>query len=306
MLLTTCPNCAARFKVLPEQLNVRQGRVMCGRCRKVFNAFESLKRDESSQVVEEGYVSDAEVDAPVAAPISTSGISSSAFLTDEPAVPQELAAPVRHVSTGELEKGTFIAVHSESAAPVANIAPPEVTPAEWLPIENQLLLTRTAAGAPVSRAWGYGIAVAVLLLIAQSLYYFRSAVVQQYPQLRPPFAAFCSMAGCGMPWGRDDDVIRVATSELLEMPGKPGRILLTATLINKGTTRQDMPYLEVRLTDNANQVLISRNLTPAQYLGRPVANEESVAPNGELFVNLNLDIANRTAASGYALRPFYP
>jgi predicted Zn finger-like uncharacterized protein len=44
MLLTTCPNCNAQFKVAPELLNVRQGRVMCGRCRHPFNAFESLRR----------------------------------------------------------------------------------------------------------------------------------------------------------------------------------------------------------------------------------------------------------------------
>ena len=46
MLLTICPNCSAQFKVQPEQLNVRQGRVMCGRCRQVFNAFQSLTRVE--------------------------------------------------------------------------------------------------------------------------------------------------------------------------------------------------------------------------------------------------------------------
>ncbi len=305
MLLTTCPNCAARFKVLPEQLNVRQGRVMCGRCRKVFNAFESLKRDESAQIVEEAYASDAEIDTPAPA-IASSAITSSAFLTDEPAIPHELAAPVRHVSTGELEKGTFIAVHSEPVVAVGENDLQLMSPSLATPVENPLLLERRGRNATVSRAWGYGVAVAALLLAAQSLYYFRSAMVQQYPQLRPQFAAFCAMAGCSLPWGRDDDAIRVATSELLEMPGKPGRILLTATLINKGATRQDTPYLEVRLTDNANQVLVSRNLTPAQYLGRPVANEESIAPNAELFVNLNLDIANRPAASGYALRPFYP
>lgn len=48
MLLTTCPNCQAQFKVTPEQLNVRSGRVMCGRCRHVFNSFESLQRIDST------------------------------------------------------------------------------------------------------------------------------------------------------------------------------------------------------------------------------------------------------------------
>ena len=48
MLLTICPHCKAQFKVTPDQLNIRQGRVMCGRCRHVFNGFQSLERVDSA------------------------------------------------------------------------------------------------------------------------------------------------------------------------------------------------------------------------------------------------------------------
>ena len=44
MLLTTCTNCSARFRVTPQQLNTKQGQVRCGRCRSVFNGFEALER----------------------------------------------------------------------------------------------------------------------------------------------------------------------------------------------------------------------------------------------------------------------
>src|SRR5438552_19086930 len=44
MLITTCTHCLARFRVSPQQLNVKQGQVRCGRCRKVFNGFEALER----------------------------------------------------------------------------------------------------------------------------------------------------------------------------------------------------------------------------------------------------------------------
>src|SRR5947207_16019150 len=44
MLITTCTHCLARFRVSPQQLNVKQGEVRCGRCRKVFNGFEALER----------------------------------------------------------------------------------------------------------------------------------------------------------------------------------------------------------------------------------------------------------------------
>src|SRR6188474_2895839 len=44
MLVTTCGNCQARFRVTPQQLNARQGQVRCGKCQGVFNGFQSLER----------------------------------------------------------------------------------------------------------------------------------------------------------------------------------------------------------------------------------------------------------------------
>ncbi len=325
MLLTTCPNCAARFKVHTEQLNVRQGRVMCGRCRKVFNAFESLKRENNP--LDEEVLTDVVAAEVEVGDVSASGlrapITADDFVTSEPGVPQELAGAAHHVSTERLESGAFVAVRGEDppletdppaptpvSAPTPHSAPyaaPYAASIDRTHGDANPLLYRTSSREGSStRAWGWGVTLMLLLLAGLSLFYYRSAAVQLYPQLRPQFAAFCGFAGCGLPWGREDAAIRIETSELLEIPGKPGHILLTATLVNKGSTRQDLPYLEVRLTDNANQVLVSRNLTPAQYQGRAAPAEEGLAPNAEVFVNLHLEIANKLTASGYALRPFYP
>ena len=42
MILARCPECSTTFRVLPEQLRVRQGRVRCGQCNHAFNALETL------------------------------------------------------------------------------------------------------------------------------------------------------------------------------------------------------------------------------------------------------------------------
>lgn len=42
MLTTRCPSCETAFRVTPEQLKVRAGKVRCGHCQSVFNALESL------------------------------------------------------------------------------------------------------------------------------------------------------------------------------------------------------------------------------------------------------------------------
>ena len=41
-MLTRCPACTTHFRVTPEQLKVRTGRVRCGECQHVFNALDSL------------------------------------------------------------------------------------------------------------------------------------------------------------------------------------------------------------------------------------------------------------------------
>jgi len=44
-LQTQCPHCQTRFRVTGEQLEVAKGRVRCGSCMKIFNAFENRIKD---------------------------------------------------------------------------------------------------------------------------------------------------------------------------------------------------------------------------------------------------------------------
>lgn len=171
---------------------------------------------------------------------------------------------------------------------------------------NPLIGGSTPERAAESRAWGWLAAAAGVLLGLQLAYYFRSEIVQQYPQLRPQMAAACEAIGCAISWGRDTALIKIESSDLIEPPGRPGRILLTAILANRAATKQDFPVLEVKLTDANNAVLSSRVLMPADYLGRVPATGEGLAPNIELYVNLDLELTGKVPASGYGLRAFYP
>lgn len=345
MLLSSCPNCAAQFKVAPEQLNVRQGRVMCGRCRNVFNAFESLKRIEdggTSETIDYSVV-DSRRTEPLADAISAgngeptvsesniSGGMSGPLLVAEtqfeiPSAdmpPDSQAdklrdnfdgsdaaehhrqdAPDRTLSdqmpnvVGATDGGNIVAGFSDDAAGSVDM-PESDNPL----IAGPMPVIRSEHG---SRHWRWlgGLAGAVLAM--QTLYFFRSEIVQQYPPLRPHFVAACKIAGCTVAFGRDANAIKIESSDLIEPPGKPGRILLTAAIANRGNTPHDFPFLEVKLMDANNTVLSSRVLSPGEYLGRLPTRDESIAANAELYVNLNLELAGKSPASGYGLRAFYP
>jgi predicted Zn finger-like uncharacterized protein len=479
MLLTTCPTCAAQFKVQPEHLNVRQGRVMCGRCRGVFNAFESLRRVEDPPVSaflrgEEFYPDvslpmsvmgelppappalvppnvpphvpppapsrpppPAPVAVPIAVPVTPLVAPTAAVEPEMGSAPMvskvskdfeadidpelarllaeydekhhksatdlyrsqrlraaidELEAETRdlHVETVKLAAIAQPAIAQPAIAPpeVAHAEPPqapapiaapnpvstfgELPPA---PIVNEdvrdpkvnlaaLGLAPAPAAVPVpvpisksanasakahaalveevgdvvdadpasdplrdyagdpanpllkrplappnpprSRWWGAGVALLAVVLVLQLIFVFRDTLAANYAQLRAPLMALSERFGFKLAFSRDASLIKIDNSDLTEQPGKPGRYLLVATLVNQGRVKQDLPTLEVRLTDSGNQTVISRNFAPNEYLGRTTKTDDGIAPSGDLAINLSLDVAGKTSASGYALRVFYP
>jgi predicted Zn finger-like uncharacterized protein len=421
MLLTTCSNCGAQFKVLPEHLNVRQGRVMCGRCRHVFNAFESLKRVEDEpppfaatlplsaitpaapamtpyaassatmaaatpasasmhsgeldiEFVSEPEFSQASATMPAAAQTAFAPQEEpplelpAAFRAQEPDQPHELASaldqlgplhateppsetpqplkPDTATADADLSRaaiasiGPLVDALTQSArvvtpntapAPSPSLAPaPDPAPAATRvePVMNFSTLTGASIAPPATsplvitdppvaetfqappeaagaKKWIALACLAALVLLALFAFQFRNSIVQSYPQLRPAFTAVCGAIGCKLSWGRDINAIVVTGAELVEAPGKPGKLIASATLANRGAVKQDLPAVELRLTNNTNQVVISRILEPAEYLGRAVTAEDGIAANSDLAINLNIEIPPNTNASGYEFLPFY-
>jgi predicted Zn finger-like uncharacterized protein len=288
MLLTTCPNCSAQFKVHSEQLNVRQGRVMCGRCRKVFDAFQSLTRGPDSTgpraaLENKGHGSTDEL-FPPRSPGDGDAIALEEWKPEE---------------TPEQHEGT---IESSAGSPsVPEVALPD-------PVGNPLLTASGARRQPGTTHGWLWIAGSVLLFLgaaAQATFAYRGEIAQWLPEARPWLGKACVTIGCEVPFGRDEAAVKIEASDLIEQPGKSARIQITATVANRSRYTQEFPMLELRLTDNANQVVVSRSLKPAEYLGREPGRDEGIPPAGEVFVNLFAELAGRQPASGYAVRAYY-
>lgn len=346
MLLTTCPSCGAKYTVVPEKLNVRQGRVMCGRCRKVFNAFETLERIEdadageavdyalletrsaASRAVETledvtdvlQFVESNKADKALASNLrETDALDGHTEALRKPKLSGQIGPPM-----GKLSEATSVAVAKRNLLPAsgsgsalvakpthADQAPakPPMPKAPAPPVaaatDNPLIGGALPRPPSTLEAWTWLAAVAGTVLLIQSIYFYRSQIVQRYPQLRPALTAACEVIGCSVTWGRDQTMIKIESSDLIEPPGRPGKMLLTATLANRAATKQDYPALEVKLTDASNAVITSRVLMPSEYLGRTPAQEEGLASNDELYINLYLELVGKPPASGYGLRAFY-
>jgi predicted Zn finger-like uncharacterized protein len=287
MLITTCTHCLARFRVVPEQLNAKQGQVRCGRCRKVFSGFEALERypddDTGSRLLaaREAHLRETHPEA-----------SESVPLPDLPEPAAVVAAAPAPVATPELPP----------PRPDPPPRAPEAKPRFRGPMVYEV--ERAASRTP-SRPWAYAAALLAVVLLAEIAYGSRATIAQQYPVLRPWLESVCGAFSCTVPWPNNDALLKLEDSDLLEVPGKPNQIALGARIRNLAPHAQEYPYLELTLTDFTGQAAARRVIRPSEYLGRPVAAGEVLGASSELAIQLRLETRS-LKATGYELMLFYP
>lgn len=147
--------------------------------------------------------------------------------------------------------------------------------------------------------------VATLLLAGQLVYFNRTRIAAEVPEARPALEAFCSLAGCKVPWPSDIAQIRTEWSELAFVPEHPNLVQLSATLKNHAAFAQNYPMLEVSLKDADDQVLIRKVFAPKEYLKADDLKLQRFNANSEVKITMRLDIG-KVRAMGYSLYWFYP
>lgn len=116
MILARCPACATTFRVRPEQLQARGGRVRCGHCQHAFNALES-------RVAEDTEPTDKPSLTPTPAPAVEAPAEPPIFVLEEK--PQEDAVPVE-----ASEAAPEAAAEAPAEAPAADTTDISATPAD--------------------------------------------------------------------------------------------------------------------------------------------------------------------------------
>jgi predicted Zn finger-like uncharacterized protein len=284
VLITTCTHCLARFRVTPQQLNAKQGQVRCGRCGKVFSGFEALERvpddDTGSRLLAARQAQEAAGTAP-------------ARESDEELLPELEAVDMPASPAARGHEAEAPREAAPAARPVASRAIAE-------PLEDE-----EAPAPTISRAWFFGVALMLLVIGAELAFAFRAPLAQRYPPLRPYLESACARAGCTVPWPRDDRLLKLEDSELLEVPGRPGEIALGARIRNLAPVAQEYPHLELTLTDVSGQVAARRVLRPSDYLGHAVRRDEVLSAGAEVAIQLRLQTP-RIKPTGYELLLFYP
>ena len=290
-MITHCPSCQTGFRVHAEQLAARSGLVRCGKCSRVFDAHEFLLEE------------DALAGAPAAMLEPTTTQAAAGFGIEG----QEGATPGRvRALDASVEAGSAISSAVEEESQPVQLPDAETTAApaadafDFGPAANVHAIER-------GRRWPWilGALLLVLALLAQAAYHYRSAIIVLFPEVKPYAAMACVKLGCDLPLPRRIELLSIEASDLQADTNNPNVMVLSATLKNRAIFEQQLPLLELTLTDAQDQPVVRRVLTPSDYLGKIAGAKSGFAANTEIAIKVFIE-GSQVKATGYRLYLFYP
>jgi len=192
----------------------------------------------------------------------------------------------------------------------ASEVPPRAAPRRFRPRSDEPLPEFLEDEPPRSRynvAWGLAALIALAALAGQIAYDYRTEVATLLPLSRPYLEQACHVLRCQVRLPRHPDLLSIESSDLQADARGGNLIVLNAVIRNRAPYAQELPTLELTLTDVAEQPLLRRVLRPADYLpARPADTlAQGLAPGAEAVLRLHFDTSG-ARATGYRLYLFYP
>lgn len=299
VLATRCPNCHTVFRVVADQLKLRNGLVRCGTCQHVFDG-----RSELCAPPEE--MTDAPTPPMAAATATPSPEKPRASIydaivaddeprfTSRPGTPPNLDAAALLRQEDKTRGGGFTSAPWSARAGDPADAPP------WL---------RNSARPRKAVFWTLAIAALTLGALLQLIWWQRDALAAQWPPLRAPLTQLCQIAGCRIAPVRQLSGLSIESTNLAtegDDSDAQGQHLLVLTLFLRNTSDHAIAYpaLELTLTDASGTPVVRRDIQVTDYLSdSDIA--AGLAARSEHPIRLRLS-AQSTAAANYHVVAFYP
>ena len=345
-MTTRCPECGTTFKVVPDQLRVRNGLVRCGACTAVFDGraclVEPAPDDRDTVPVDRPVPVEPSISRPISAPAMETPSPAVLrgrpdFVKRDPYLGEVAAAseadPVYEADEAGTADEVEIADETADEGDDAGRAPPAIDreeEGEDPPVVLGESRTRYHGNTDVGRTppefldnerharrswvrslWGYACVLGVLVLAAQFLFVYRSPLANMAPQLRPLLVQLCEPLGCEIGYARHIDRISIASSSLQPPAGQAGVSSgATSKLVLRASLRnlhdQPQPWPALRLDLS--------DLSDTVVI-RKVLLPETYLPKGQAQppfeagaeINITVPIeVNGPRVTGFQLHKFFP
>jgi predicted Zn finger-like uncharacterized protein len=287
MLFTRCPDCDTTFRITDEALQKAGGRVRCGRCAGVFNAYAELQDtdDEATgetpapaqpdgaaggdEAVPQGVTPLAHTQAhgqPAAAPPSEDGASPTVadvvaeieLATDTESLEPELGPGDDSMGAGSVDEA------------LTSAAPPSDASATW----SGLAVVQQPA-----RRWRVAAAVAAVALALQIGNHYRTSLAGN-PALGPLVQRAYALLGVTVTPSWDVRQYKILDWVATAEPNTRGlgSLKISARIQNLGPLSQPYPEVKLRLKDRFEDAVGGRMFTPDEYLSSDARGDRLMQP----------------------------
>lgn len=202
-------------------------------------------------------------------------------------------------------------LHAKTTAPVAPPQPGRIIPAESIqkPVRVVMAAGHDGKRAVRRRSNNYSgmgsiilALVLIVLLCAVAAVIFNQRLITNFPQTEPFFKELCGKIPCPGYFLSDPSAFTVSRTNLRPLD-ESGNYALDVTVANTSSFAQAVPWLELKLLDENDGVLMTKTLSPDDYLNDPIRTR-SIAPNRLLKIRVSLQ-TNVTSAR-CVVKPTYP
>lgn len=156
-------------------------------------------------------------------------------------------------------------------------------------------------------AWAFAAALALIVLAAQTVYYFRADIAAWFPESRRYLTAACATLKCDLRLPRRPKLMAIESSDLQADGRRENVIVLNAVLRNQAQFAQEYPALELTLTDERDEAVARRVLLPADYLAGQTAAQlaQGIGAGADAALRIYFDTGGLRAI-GYRMYLFFP
>ena len=310
-LVTSCPACYTRFKIVPDQLKVSEGWVRCGQCSEIFDASTRL-----------------EPQTPTTVPASRLPVLTEAATAVAPANDPVTSSksPVR-----EENASTTMEIPGDSSVPeidplssdILTVVPSgwQDHPEVWTGASNANL-TSVAAGesepefvrkAKRQQFWSHPWVTTLLIVLilcagaalgVQVLHHERDRLAATQPRLAPVLTTVCAWLDCQTSPYKDPEATVIDATRFTKLGTTSSQDVyqLEVTLKNRTDHPVATPSLELTLTSLQDDVVIRRVFTPKEMGLKAQLEPETENPSR---LSLKLAPGMQGKVSGYRLTLFY-
>jgi len=267
--ITSCPQCDTQFLIDDELIEAYQGDVQCGNCEHVFNTQDRL-----------------------------TGVSDDIHSAEEY---QASLEGQQHDDAETIVYAPEPEIHLDEK-PSTNTAVESTVPSFIDGLTSDERRTKKKR----SHGFLYGLLALLLLSAAalQAIHHYRVKIAAEYPQFKPYLVEACIHLRCEVRLPQNLDYISIGSSDMQEDDTYESVINFTSTFKNKANYAQQYPNIELTLTNERDQVVIRRLVSPSDYLPADTDIEAGMPAQGVTNIKLPLFV-HQAVVAGYRMLLVY-